>query len=1147
MDSATFLLDGGYNFISGGFVQAATMTTTIPRSSTTRAAKSTQIPLPSSSLDAIVPVESASSSVSTSSLSSSTISKTSASATPAPTVSLLPPPSSETKTTPFSPVLITTTLNGILFGINATNGNVLWSLDEGWGSLVRTFNMPWMSQLNSNPSNNAFKSSANKEKTNDDSLLYIPEPTESGNLYVFSAGKPITKLSVPISSLVDMSPFRTEDGSIYLGSKKSSLIVIDPITGRVIQRLKSPFEDDFVSNEDETMCKKVDEQEDLDLAVNKRRDVLQTAASSHGVLIGRTGRLIPFIIRIILTQILLTRLLNSLYSEYRLKIYSSANTLLTNISYSIINLPGASTKPSATNNMPEISAASTGHLLLRWSPTSMASIHFQYPVISVHNIDSNNNGETFTVSKAWPRSSTNSGSPQTALEPRKAWIGSLDGSLYALSSENYIEPTKELISMLPENPPSQTKDVIILPPNREVANLASCRPGKPGFPLCLIGRHSVLDLGAWVGHPDIPSRPTLGDEGPIMDEALLLPGASYPTLPGRPASPWERLNQQPLTVTMLLASILFGSLGVVAIQNRIEIINVIRKLVGLQPLPNSSNRKKRKGKQKSSAQIGLPDENGLIRLHNLVVTPEILGYGSHGTIVYKGSFQNRSVAVKRLLVDFWDVASKEVDLLRDADHHPNVVRYFCQEVTERFYYIALELCPASLADVIEVMNSSSNGSSHGFSIGGVSSWSEKRGITENGEGEGEGEVKKEGEENKENIRDEKSLWNKREEAIAELGPIDARQVMQQVMAGLEWLHHLKIVHRDIKPHNILLTPSPASKNNSNNGNSNGNKSNGVNMANGKPHPRVMISDFGLCKKLDDNQSSFHHTVVGGVMNAAGTVGWRAPECLLVGQVSTDSVSSSDSLTNIANAPRSPSPATHNKPHLPPGLQLRITRAIDIFSAGCVFYYVLSGGSHPYGERYERELNILNNKPQLTIFDSFDSSDANAPDAAEARDLILSMLAPNPANRPTAHQTLHHPYFWPHSKRLNFLQDVSDRFEIESKDPPSPLLTKLEKGVRPHVIGWDWIKKLDRSLVENLGKYRRYESGSVRDLMRVIRNKKHHYQDLPDHVRTALGDLPDGFLEYFTNRFPKLVLHVWKVVRDTPVLRQDPMFKAYFGD
>lgn len=32
--------------------------------------------------------------------------------------------------------------------------------------------------------------------------------------------------------------------------------------------------------------------------------------------------------------------------------------------------------------------------------------------------------------------------------------------------------------------------------------------------------------------------------------------------------------------------------------------------------------------------------------------------------------------------------------------------------------------------------------------------------------------------------------------------------------------------------------------------------------------------------------------------------------------------------------------------------------MDIFSAGCVFYYVVSQGSHPFGRSLQRQANIL---------------------------------------------------------------------------------------------------------------------------------------------------------------------------------------------
>ena len=46
-----------------------------------------------------------------------------------------------------------------------------------------------------------------------------------------------------------------------------------------------------------------------------------------------------------------------------------------------------------------------------------------------------------------------------------------------------------------------------------------------------------------------------------------------------------------------------------------------------------------------------------------------------------------------------------------------------------------------------------------------------------------------------------------------------------------------------------------------------------------------------------------------------------------------------------------------------------TCAVDIFSAGCVFYFVLSGGRHPFGDSLRRQANILNGDYRLDKIDS----------------------------------------------------------------------------------------------------------------------------------------------------------------------------------
>ena len=42
-----------------------------------------------------------------------------------------------------------------------------------------------------------------------------------------------------------------------------------------------------------------------------------------------------------------------------------------------------------------------------------------------------------------------------------------------------------------------------------------------------------------------------------------------------------------------------------------------------------------------------------------------------------------------------------------------------------------------------------------------------------------------------------------------------------------------------------------------------------------------------------------------------------------------------------------------------------TYGVDVFSLGCVYYFVLSNGHHPFGESFKRQANILSNEANLT--------------------------------------------------------------------------------------------------------------------------------------------------------------------------------------
>jgi serine/threonine-protein kinase/endoribonuclease IRE1 len=277
-------------------------------------------------------------------------------------------------------------------------------------------------------------------------------------------------------------------------------------------------------------------------------------------------------------------------------------------------------------------------------------------------------------------------------------------------------------------------------------------------------------------------------------------------------------------------------------------------------------------------------------------------------------------------------------------------------------------------------------------------------------------------------------------------------------------------------------------------------------------PRLLVSDFGLCKKLDGEQSSFRATTA----HAAGTSGWRAPELLL-----DDDSSHGTSMVDASTDGNSGSILVSSD--VMPGNR-RATRAIDIFSLGLVFFYVLTKGSHPFdcGDRYMREVNIRKGQFDLSLLDAYHEY------GYEAEDLISSMLAPEPKARPTARQVMAHPFFWSGKKRLTFLCDVSDHFEKEKRDPPTPALEELEKCA-PRVVRHDFLKHLSRDFVDSMGKQRKYTGSRLLDLLRALRNKKNHYEDMSDKLKKEVGALPDGYLSFWTTKFPNLLIECWQLV------------------
>jgi len=124
-------------------------------------------------------------------------------------------------------------------------------------------------------------------------------------------------------------------------------------------------------------------------------------------------------------------------------------------------------------------------------------------------------------------------------------------------------------------------------------------------------------------------------------------------------------------------------------------------------------------------------------------------------------------------------------------------------------------------------------------------------------------------------------------------------VLYQIANGLGYIHSQNLVHRDVKPDNILISMTTP--------------------------VRMKLSDFGLVKKTSSRGTFTQQS------GLKGTPNWMAPEIL---ELMDDTIT-----------------------ELPHG-----TIQSDTFAAGCVFFYFLTRGKHPFGRSIQILGNIVDQNP-----------------------------------------------------------------------------------------------------------------------------------------------------------------------------------------
>jgi serine/threonine protein kinase len=197
----------------------------------------------------------------------------------------------------------------------------------------------------------------------------------------------------------------------------------------------------------------------------------------------------------------------------------------------------------------------------------------------------------------------------------------------------------------------------------------------------------------------------------------------------------------------------------------------------------------------------------------------------------------------------------------------------------------------------------------------------------------------------------------------------AIEVLQQLAGGLEYIHQMNFIHRDIKPGNVLIWVDPATQN-----------------------VLMKWADFGFSKRVNERGS---HSISG---SNRGTDNWYAPEILLI-KIQEEESGKDET-------------AAHQ----------RGTVKSDVFAQGLVFGFYLLNGQHLFGSRVLASANILSNNPvhldsksrisnepklKIQTFESHNFPNYVEIQPQSIRDLIQKMLEPGREVRISSSEVFQH--------------------------------------------------------------------------------------------------------------------------------------------
>jgi len=150
------------------------------------------------------------------------------------------------------------------------------------------------------------------------------------------------------------------------------------------------------------------------------------------------------------------------------------------------------------------------------------------------------------------------------------------------------------------------------------------------------------------------------------------------------------------------------------------------------------------------------------------------------------------------------------------------------------------------------------------------------------------------------------------------------------------------------------------------------------------------------------------------------------------------------------------------------------------------------------------------------------------------DLISDITNPDWRERPTPKEALEHPLFWDAEAKMKVFYTLNDL--LCSLQVPPSLIQKFEDFKIDVMQCTSWMSLIPQLLVRDLRSRGDYAPDSLKDLVRMIRNKSEHRSEMSSELMDEIGSSEDKIFDFFDKKFPNLFLYCFHFYQSHHMIR-----------